>query len=188
MSYSRTFRAETEAELWPQLHADLTTTDLVDYQADLDQGPYQLQLELQVDAAAGTYSYLKLAARVPGRPLLRFALHEQTWLQEIGKLLGMEDVELGFPELDAAFIISTNDTATLKDLLADSAVQELLLRHRALRLVLTPASLAAGADVLLTATHTQGPLAIEQVQEIYHLLSTLVQRIAARRASSVLLA
>ena len=152
------FRADTEEALWQQVSADLNREeDLFEYAAELHQGGYQVLISVDIDLGGGFESGLTtttLTAPVPGNVSLRFALHEQDWVHEIGKLLGIDDVELGDPALDAAFIITTNDPAALQHLLLHKpGVRDTLLRYPDLRLTLAPASPAE--PLLLTFTIDQ---------------------------------
>jgi hypothetical protein len=138
-----------------------------------------VQLDIDIDLGGGFESGSELTtftARVPAQVALRFALHEQDWMHEIGKLLGLTDIELDDPEIDAAFMISTNDPATLHDLLANPELRQTLLRYRDLRLVLGPVG-SDSDEVVLEFSKDQALQEPAQLQEVYHLLLTLLQKI-----------
>lgn len=187
METIRTFTASSEPALWAQVAADLARQpDLFDYRADLCQPPYCVRLELDIDLGGGFeggYELTTLRAVVPGRPALRFALHEQDWVHEIGKLLGLQDVELGFAELDRTFIITTNDASALRQLLADPAVHQTLLRYPAARLTLAPDAEAADAPLLLTLRLEQAVVEPEQLRGLYQLLLRLLQQLAPQTSA-----
>jgi hypothetical protein len=182
METIRTFTADNEADLWQQVAADLAQGgDVFEYSAELNQRGYRIQLDIDIDLGGGFESGLEtttFTALVPGHVPFRFALHEQDWVHEIGKLLGLTDVVLGDPEIDAAYIITTNDAPVLHDLLADPALRQTLLRYQELRLSLAPRDHEPNADVLLTFYKEQGIVDPVQLQEIYHLVFTLLQQIA----------
>ncbi|MBT9391821.1 hypothetical protein KLP40_01490 [Hymenobacter sp. NST-14] len=182
MQTTRIFSADSEAALWEQVTADLgRQADLYDYRAELCQQHYRVWLEIDIDLGGGFeggYEITTLRAEVPGRPTLHFALHEQDWIHELGKLLGLQDVELGFADLDKTFIITTNDASALRQLLAEPDVHAILLRHPAGRLTLAPASDEAHAPVVLTFSEERALLEPEQLREIYHLLLRLLQQLA----------
>lgn len=182
MDAIRTFSAASETDLWQQVAADMDRQpDLYDYQADLHEAGYRVRLEFDIDLGGGFeggYEQTTLTAPVPGRPAFHFALHEQDWLHEIGKLLGLQDVELGDPELDAAFIITTNQPDTLRQLLAPAEVRATLLRFPDARLTLAPASHDAEAEVWLTFTEERAITDLAQLREIYRLLLLLLRQLA----------
>ncbi|WBA41757.1 hypothetical protein [Hymenobacter canadensis] len=157
MDTIRTFSADTEAALWQQVAADMIRqSDLLEYTANLHQNGYQMQLSLDIDLGGGFeggYETTTFRAVVPGQPTLHFTLHEQDWVHELGKLLGLQDVELSDPDLDSAYIMTTNNPDQLRALLfADPAVRQTLLRYQELRLDLTTDPNAPDADTLLTFT------------------------------------
>ncbi|RFP65776.1 hypothetical protein D0N36_07550 [Hymenobacter lapidiphilus] len=188
MDAIRTFTADSEPALWAQVAADMASQpDLFDYRADLRQPPYCVRLELDIDLGGGFeggYELTTLRAVVPGQPALRFALHEQDWVHEIGKLLGLEDVELGYAELDQTFIITTNDPNTLRRLLADPAVHQTLLHHPAARFTLAPDSDAADAPLLLTFHLERAVIEPDQLRELYQLLLRMLQQLAPQTSAS----
>lgn len=184
-----TFSADTETALWQQVAADMARTpDLFDYSANLHYSGYEVQLSLDIDLGGGFesgYETTTFRAVVPGQTALHFTLHEQDWVHELGKLLGLQDVELGDPELDAAYIITTNHPDQLRALLlSDPAVRQTLLHYQELRLDLTPDPAAPETGTLLTFTKEQALTNPEQLQEIHHLLLVLLQQLATPPAVS----
>ncbi|RPD47114.1 hypothetical protein DNI29_13270 [Hymenobacter sediminis] len=190
MESTRTYSADTEAALWQQVAADLALEEnQYEYRAELLQGGYRINFELDIDLGGGFeggYELTTFSAVVPGQPSFHFALHEQDWVHELGKLLGLTDVELGDPDLDAAFIITTNDAVALRMLLNESAVRATLLKYQELRLTLAPASHEPGAEVLLTFTKEEGITDPAQLQEIYHMLYLLLQRLTPASAGTAI--
>jgi hypothetical protein len=183
MSNVHIFSADTEATLWQEVAANITQEgNLFDYTAELIQDGYHMQLDIEIDLGGGFeggFQSTRMAALVPNHTPLHFALHEQDWLHELGKLLGMTDVELGDPALDAAFIITTNDVTALRELLLpDAALRQTLLRHQQCRLTLAPASHEAGANVYLTFTKETALTDPAELREVYHALYTLLRKIA----------
>lgn len=186
MDTIRTFSADTEAALWQQVTNDMAQEpDLFDYTANLEQNGYRVQLDIDVDLGGGFeggYELTTFTAPVPGHVALRFALHEQDWIHEIGKALGLTDIELGYPELDAAYIITTNDAAALQGLFADATIRATLLKYQEMRLSLAPAHHEDDSEPLLTFTKEQAVLEPAQLQEIYHLMITILQQLAPTSA------
>ncbi|UOQ74039.1 hypothetical protein [Hymenobacter cellulosilyticus] len=183
MSTIRTFSAPSEESLWPQVSADLAREpDLLEYSARLEQRGLTVLVDIDVDLGGGFeggMSTTTLTASVPGNPALRFALHEQDWVHELGKLLGLTDVELGDPALDDAFIITTNDADALRQLLTPG-IREVLLRHAdTLRFSLAPADDAADAPLLLTFAVDDAILDPSALREVYHVVFEVLEKLAA---------
>jgi hypothetical protein len=178
----RSYSADTEDTLWPAVAADLGRAEnQFDFVADLTLAGLTTRLSLDVDLGGGFEGGSEtttLSARVPHDTSLRFALHEQDWVHELGKLLGLTDVKVGDPALDAAYIITTNDPAALRGLLLqDPAVRQALLRYRELRLSLAPTS-RDGADVYLTLVK-EAALDAAPLRELYHAFYSVLHRLSA---------
>ena len=182
METPRTITGNTENDIWQQVAADMAGQgEWFEYEAVLQQGPYQMVLAIEIDLGGGFEGGSEtttLTARLPGSVLFRFGLHPQDWVHELGKLVGMTDVELGDPEIDAAFIITTNDPPLLHDLLADSALRQTLLRHPGLRLDLGHPTFGPDDELTLEFSTDAAISDPADLQEVYHLLLTLLQHVS----------
>lgn len=56
----------------------------------------------------------------------RFTIYRKGIFSELGKLLGMQDIEVSDPEFDEAFIIKGNDESAVRELLADPKLRALI--------------------------------------------------------------
>jgi hypothetical protein len=56
----------------------------------------------------------------------RFRVHRRGFFSDIGKALGMQDVEVGQPAFDEAFIIKGTDEGKLRQLFANPKVRDLI--------------------------------------------------------------
>jgi len=65
---------------------------------------------------------------------LRFTLYRKGLFSELGKLLGMQDIEVGDPEFDEAFIIQGTDEFKVRELFADARLRALALAQPTIRL------------------------------------------------------
>lgn len=64
----------------------------------------------------------------------RFTVYRKGLLTGLGKLLGMQDIEVGDPDFDGAFVIQGHDEARVRDLLADPKLRTLMAAQPAIRL------------------------------------------------------
>lgn len=179
METIRTFTGTTEEEIWHQVAYDMANEkELLSYSALLKQHNTQIYFDVDVDLGGGFeggISSTTFMAPVPAHVFLRFTLHEQGWLDEIGKIFGLQDTELGYPDLDEAFIIKTNQPDTLKKILADPALHQMLLKHKNCELKLTEDE--TGAETILTFTKDEAILHIAELREIYRMLYGLLQQL-----------
>ena len=178
----RVFSADTEDALWQQVTADMQQQDeLFEYDVELVQAGHRMRMAIDIDLGGGFeggFETTAFTALVPTQTPLRFAMHEQDWVHEIGKLLGLTDIELGDPELDATFIITTNSADGLRELLlSDPELRQTLLRHPAARLALVPTSESPATAVYLMFTKDAAIVEPTKLREVYHLMISLLQRI-----------
>lgn len=181
MAIIRRFTADTEDTLWQQVAEDMRQQgEILTYTAELILQGRSIFLDIDVDLGGGFesgYETTKFLAPLAAHPTLRFHLHPEDWVSEIGKLLGMEDVELGFPRLDKAYIVKTNQPETLKALFANEAIRATLRKFADcdLRIVThhengqETTSLSLWYETALTDPAT--------LREIYHVMYTLAEQI-----------
>jgi hypothetical protein len=67
----------------------------------------------------------------------RFTIYRKGLFSELGKLLGMQDIEVGDPEFDEAFIIKGNDEGRVQTLFADARLRELVRSQPTIHLLVT---------------------------------------------------
>jgi len=65
---------------------------------------------------------------------LKFKIYRKGFFSSIGKLLGMQDLEIGIPEFDEAFIIKGNDPQKITELITDPKMLELIEMQREISL------------------------------------------------------
>ena len=67
--------------------------------------------------------YTRLRAPYVNRDQFRFKIYRGDILSDLGKHLGLQDIEIGEPEFDAAFILQGNDPAKVKALLTPASLR-----------------------------------------------------------------
>lgn len=125
METDKTYIGTTEDEIWQQIAADIND-DTLEYRALIQQNDKQITLDIDIDLGGGFeggYATTSYSAPLAGHHF-KFAVHEEHFTDEIGKFFGMQDIEIGYPELDHHLVIKTNDEAKVKTLFADPKVRE----------------------------------------------------------------
>jgi hypothetical protein len=64
----------------------------------------------------------------------RFTIYHKEFFSEIGKWFGMQDIEIGHPAFDSAFIVKSKDTGKVRRLFSNAKIRDTLLRMPAIRL------------------------------------------------------
>jgi len=63
-----------------------------------------------------------------------FAIFNRNWIQEAGKVFGLQDIEIGDPEFDADYIIKGSDEALVRKFFAGERLRELIRMQKSIRL------------------------------------------------------
>ncbi|AMM50443.1 hypothetical protein TH61_03540 [Rufibacter sp. DG15C] len=181
MDTLRRFSGTSEEELWRQLTIDLARDkNLTSYSAQLMLNDTEVFLDIDIDLGGGFEggsSSTTFMAPVPTNVPLRFALHEQDWMSEIGKFFGMGDVQLNLPDLDDAFVIKANDPVALASLLSDAKVRQTLLEHSNCELKLSVDNDEPDATPFLTFSKDDAILDMDKLQEVYRMILKLLQKL-----------
>jgi hypothetical protein len=69
-------------------------------------------------------TYTRLRAPYVNPSGLRFTIRRAHFLDGLGAILGLQDVEIGHPSFDGAFVVKANDEAAVKRLLRVPGVRE----------------------------------------------------------------
>ena len=64
----------------------------------------------------------------------RFTIYRKGFFSDLGKLLGMQDIEVGDPEFDEAFIIKGNDEDRVRVLFSDPKIRQMIQDQPKIRL------------------------------------------------------
>jgi hypothetical protein len=181
MDTIRKFSGSSEEELWRQVTLDIARDkNLTSYSAQLILDNTEVFLDIDIDLGGGFEggsSSTTFMAPVPTNVPLRFALHEQDWMSEIGKFFGMGDVQLNLPDLDDAFVIKANDPVALASLLADAKVRQTLLEHSNCELKLSVDNDEADTTPFLTFSKDDAILDMDKLQEVYRMILKLLHKL-----------
>ena len=138
MSILRKWFGPSQSEIWRQLSEKIG--------ANFDEGGFARSQRVDVSHEDWTISldayynpgtkstFTRLSAPYVNTDGFRFSIYRKGIFSDIGKRLGMQDVEVGFQEFDEDFIIKGNDESKLRALFADSEVRKQLTLQRGVHL------------------------------------------------------
>jgi hypothetical protein len=79
-----------------------------------------------VSTGKSSHTYTRIRAPYVNRDGLRFTIYRAGFFSELGKMLGMEDIEVGDAFFDQAFIIQGNDPHRVRWLFSNPRIRELI--------------------------------------------------------------
>jgi hypothetical protein len=98
-------------------------------------GPWTITLDTHtVSSGESSETYTRMRAPYVNPDGFRFTIYRKGFLSDLGKLLGMQDIEVGDPEFDEAFIIKSNDELKIQDLFARPRLRALIQAQPRIRL------------------------------------------------------
>jgi|GEM_PF-618783 len=118
MNLQKRFTDEDINGVWQIINDDLSAaTSTLDYQATITIDKRDVYIDISSSAGGsleGGYEKTVIDAPLYTRDHLRFSIHPQDFVNQIGKIFGMEDIVLGYPAFDDATIVKTNDAELVK--------------------------------------------------------------------------
>ena len=113
-----------------------------------------------------TIPYTRFRAPYVNTSGFRFRIYRRSRLSALGKIMGMQDIEIGDPAFDEAFIIQGRDAAKLRLLFSNPRIRELL---------------AAQPEIEFSVTDDEGwfgPKFPEGVDELHFLAHGVIKDVA----------
>jgi hypothetical protein len=98
-------------------------------------GPWTITLDTYTEhSGESSVTYTRMRAPYVNPEDFRFTIYRKSVFSGLGKFLGMQDIEVGEPEFDEAFIIQGNDETRVQNLFADPKLRALLAAQPRLHL------------------------------------------------------
>jgi len=98
-------------------------------------GPWTVTLDTYaVHTGHAHFTFTRMRAPYVNPEGLRFTVYRKGLFSELGKLLGVQDIEVGDPEFDEAFIVQGTDESRVRELFTDPEVRSLMLAQPQIRL------------------------------------------------------
>lgn len=122
-----------------------------------------------VSTGDSSTTYTRMRAPYVNRDGFRFTIYGKGFFSQIGKLFGMQDIEIGVSDFDEAFIIKGNDESKVRALFSERHIRDLLMAQPAVHLTVKDDEGWFGADFP------------EGVDELYFSASGVIKEIARLR-------
>jgi hypothetical protein len=98
-------------------------------------GPWTVTLDsYTVSDGHSHVTYTRMRAPYVNPDGFRFTIYRKGVFSGLGKLLGMQEIEVGVPEFDEAFIVKGDDEDRVRDLFADPKLRALIAAQPQVRL------------------------------------------------------
>ncbi len=90
-------------------------------------GPWTITLDTYIVGTGDFFvGFTRMRAPYINPEGFRFRIYRKGLFSDLGKLLGMQDIEVGDPEFDEAFIIQGNDEERVRDLFANAGIRQMI--------------------------------------------------------------
>jgi hypothetical protein len=96
--------------------------------------PWTVTLDLGYSQDDGESRTTRIRAPYVNPDGFRFKIFRRSVFSDLGKLLGMQDIEVGDPAFDEAFIIKGNNEERVRDLFGKPKIRQMIQDQRQIRL------------------------------------------------------
>jgi len=97
---------------------DIVTARVKDWMVTMDT--------YTVSTGKSTTTYTRIRAPYVNKDGFRFNIYREGLFGKIGKLFGMQDIQVGYPEFDNSYIIKGNDDYKVRMLFSNPRIRELI--------------------------------------------------------------
>ncbi len=140
MSLLNSLFGPSKAEIWSQLAAQVggQFTDggfFGKTRLDVRVDPWLLTLDTYtVHHKNSSTTYTRLRAPYVTADGFRFTVYREGLFTPLGKMLGMQDIEIGDPDFDQTFVLKGNDEPKVRQFFADDTLKALLYTQSAIHM------------------------------------------------------
>ena len=97
--------------------------------------PWTITLDTYSESSGeSSVTYTRMRAPYINPKGFRFTIYRKGIFSALGKLLGMQDIEVGDPDFDEAFIIKGNDESKVVSLFSDTRIRQMIQDQPKIRL------------------------------------------------------
>jgi hypothetical protein len=87
---------------------------------------WTITLDTYTEGGETSITYTRIRAPYVNKDGFRFSIYRKSIFSGLGKRLGMQDIDVGFPEFDEDFIIKGNDEVKVRQLFSHAALRQLI--------------------------------------------------------------
>jgi hypothetical protein len=137
LGYFRSFFGPSREQVWTDLRARIGGEVIPGsfwrgQQLQVEVGEWIVTLdEYTVMVMAGKVpvhvTYTRMRAPFPNPSGFRFSIHRASIFSYLGSLLGMQDIQVGYPEFDDAFVVKANNEAAVMSLCGSQRLRALVM-------------------------------------------------------------
>jgi hypothetical protein len=127
-------------EVWRQLSQEMGA-EFVDggfwkgSKVEVHVKPWTITLDTYSESSGeSSVTYTRMRAPYINPEGFRFTIYRKGIFSALGKLLGMQDIEVGDPDFDEAFIIKGNDESKVVSLFSDTRIRQMIQDQPKIRL------------------------------------------------------
>jgi hypothetical protein len=127
--------------------------------------------------------YTRMRAPFPNPGGFRFTIHRASVFSALGKILGMQDIEVGYPEFDSDFVIKSNDEDKVKTLCRSDRLRALVTEQPKFQLTIEDDDGWFGArypaDVDVLVFNVAGSIRdVERLKGLYNVFGETLHRLS----------
>lgn len=136
----RNWFGPSRAEVWRQLSEEIGGTFSEERwgkgaKVEVTHGEWTLTLDTYVVSTGKTTTvYTRMRAPYVNRGDFRFTIYRRSVFSALATRLGMQDIEIGYEQFDADFVIKGTDETRVKRLFKSARLRELIAAQKTLRL------------------------------------------------------
>ncbi len=127
-------------DVWRQLSREIGAEyvdggSLGQSQVRLHHGLWTITLDTYTESSGETsVTYTRMRAPYINPKGFRFKVHHKGFFSALGKLLGMQDIEVGDPRFDDDFIVQGNDESQVRALFESPQIRRMIQRESEIQL------------------------------------------------------
>ena len=131
MGVLRQLYGPSKEEIWKQLAAEIgaryESSGWTGAKVSIDYGQWTITLDsYTVSSGHSHHHYTRFRAPYENPDGFRFGIYRRRLFTDLAKWLGMQDIDVGHPEFDEAFVIQASDEKRVRALFADESIRRLV--------------------------------------------------------------